>query len=53
MKKYWTDVRKEEPEAVPVNFESSLKIEILKDVSTYGVVSSILFYFVAAKTYIM
>nr|XP_056706355.1 zinc finger B-box domain-containing protein 1 [Euleptes europaea] len=31
MKKYWPDVRKEEPEAVPVNLESSLKIEILED----------------------
>ncbi|XP_054839366.1 zinc finger B-box domain-containing protein 1 [Eublepharis macularius] len=31
MKKYWTDVRKEEPEALPVNLESSLKIEVLED----------------------
>ncbi|XP_060098427.1 zinc finger B-box domain-containing protein 1 [Heteronotia binoei] len=31
MKKFWADVRKEEPEAVPVNLEPSLKIEILED----------------------
>uniref|UniRef100_A0ACB8FAN9 Uncharacterized protein n=2 Tax=Sphaerodactylus townsendi TaxID=933632 RepID=A0ACB8FAN9_9SAUR len=31
MKKYWADGRKEEPEAIPVNLEPSLKIEILED----------------------
>ncbi|KAL8187974.1 UNVERIFIED_CONTAM: hypothetical protein K2H54_058877, partial [Gekko kuhli] len=31
MKKFWADVGEEEPEAVPVNLESFLKIEILED----------------------